>query len=83
MKLYGTITSERATKGQGGNEFVSIGLRNEKAELLLGMVINPREEDGAIPINIDMASDIDFLKVLKSKISFIIDKKGKSQKGEN
>ena len=81
MKLYLTATSERASKGQGGNEFISIDLRNEKAELLLGMVIIPRKEDGVIPINIDMAidiaSDMDFLKVLKNAVSFTIDKKGK------
>lgn len=29
MKLYGTITSERATKGQGGNEYIAINLKDE------------------------------------------------------
>lgn len=27
MKLYATVTSERASKGQGGNEFVNIRLQ--------------------------------------------------------
>lgn len=29
MKLYATITSERATKGQGGNDFLDIKLTSE------------------------------------------------------
>ena len=34
MKLYATITSERATKGQGGNQFINI-------DLLIGEAKNP------------------------------------------
>ena len=30
MKLYATIASERASKGQGGNEYLKIIIRNEK-----------------------------------------------------
>ena len=30
MKLYATTTSERASKGQGGNEYIRIHLMNEK-----------------------------------------------------
>lgn len=32
MKLYATVTSERATKGQGGNEYIRITLYGEKNE---------------------------------------------------
>ncbi len=32
MKLYGTITSERATKGQGGNKYINIELRSGDRE---------------------------------------------------
>ena len=32
MKLYATVTSERATKGQGGNKFLNIELKAEKIE---------------------------------------------------
>lgn len=28
MKLYATITSERATKGQGGNEYIEIEIKD-------------------------------------------------------
>ena len=34
MKLYATITSERATKGQGGNEYLNINILGEKKEPL-------------------------------------------------
>ena len=38
MKLYGTITSERASKGQGGNEFLdyilSVGSSKDSREVL-------------------------------------------------
>lgn len=34
MKLYATTTSERASKGQGGNEHVNVKLENETREEL-------------------------------------------------
>ena len=30
MKLYATVSSERATKGQGGNQFLEIEIKAEK-----------------------------------------------------
>ena len=32
MKLYATITSERATKGQGGNKYLDIEIQAEQVE---------------------------------------------------
>lgn len=32
MKLYATITSERASKGQGGNKYLEIEIKAEKVE---------------------------------------------------
>lgn len=32
MKLYATTTSERASKGQGGNNFLTITITNEDGE---------------------------------------------------
>src|SRR3990167_1400016 len=32
MKLYATVSSERATKGQGGNKFLEIEIQAEKLE---------------------------------------------------
>lgn len=33
MKLYATVTSERATKGQGGNDFVRVELQRDRGKL--------------------------------------------------
>jgi len=35
MKLYATTTSERATKGQGGNNYISIILNDENKNPLI------------------------------------------------
>ena len=37
MKLYATVSSERATKGQGGNEFIVIELKNARQELVYSL----------------------------------------------
>lgn len=33
MKLYATTTSERASKGQGGNDFLKISLQRDREKL--------------------------------------------------
>src|SRR3990167_10245045 len=38
MKLYATITSERATEGQGGNDYINISLMDEK-EVIFGSIV--------------------------------------------
>lgn len=43
MKLYATITSERASKGQGGNQFLNIVITDEKRAKLLDMRIEHDE----------------------------------------
>lgn len=35
MKLYATTTSERASKGQGGNEYLFLQVKNEKEKPIL------------------------------------------------
>ena len=45
MKLYATITSERATKGQGGNEYITIGLY-DKNETNIGYIKMLPDENG-------------------------------------
>ena len=42
MKLYAKVTSERASKGQGGNEYISILLKNDKQEVLYGLNYTPQ-----------------------------------------
>ena len=46
MKLYVTITSERASKGQGGNEQVNIDLFGEK-EVTLARLVFRKDEKAA------------------------------------
>jgi hypothetical protein len=44
MKLYATTTSERASKGQGGNEFLRIEVKGEGGEVLLSLTFEPTAE---------------------------------------
>jgi len=48
MKLYGTITSERATKGQGGR-FLEIKITDEKLKTLLAFTIIPSDTEDPLP----------------------------------
>ncbi len=41
MKIYGTLTSERATKGQGGQKFLDLEIRNAKEETVFAFHIEP------------------------------------------
>lgn len=49
MKLYATVTSERASKGQGG-EWLDIKVTNSKKETILLLLISPEgsDEDGDV-----------------------------------
>ena len=44
MKLYGNIKSERAEKGQGGNDFLNIKITNDKREEILSMEVAPGDK---------------------------------------
>ena len=35
MKLYATVTSERASKGQGGNEYINFNLKDENENVFV------------------------------------------------
>ena len=77
MKLYATVSSERATKGQGGNKQISfeftVGEEDEKQTILYGTI--EREETETENIYRLWNGDI-----MADKI--IIPKNGKQQKGE-
>lgn len=45
MKLYATIKSERASKGQGGNSFLTITLFNEESEPIGDILYSRCEHD--------------------------------------
>ena len=44
MKLYATISSDRASKGQGGNEYIDIDLFSDK-ELHIGRFVFMKDAD--------------------------------------
>lgn len=48
MKLYATTSSERATKGQGGNDYLDINITNEHKHLLAYIRVTPRNNN--VPI---------------------------------
>ena len=41
MKLYATTTSERATKGQGGNDYMQINIKDDTEKVFLQIDIIP------------------------------------------
>lgn len=41
MKLYATITSERASKGQGGNEYLIVQLQSEDKDIVGTLTMKP------------------------------------------
>jgi hypothetical protein len=53
MKLYGTIKSERAEKGQGGNEFLEIEITDDKRQVLAKMKVEPGGDKNRLIININ------------------------------
>jgi hypothetical protein len=44
MKLYATTTSERASKGQGGNDFIEILVQDENQKALYKIIFMPHYE---------------------------------------
>lgn len=45
MKLYATTTSERASKGQGGNDFIHINVTDDNKELIAQIRFEPFIDD--------------------------------------
>jgi hypothetical protein len=59
MKLYATTTSERASKGQGGNEFIEIKLMNsQKVEFATFFIA---EMPDGIIIRYDIDEDVAYI----------------------
>jgi len=90
MKLYATTTSERASKGQGGNKRLEITVQGgEYRDILARFEVKNNEENakkyGQLPYTVNIVDgERLFLVHLKSKISFYLDQteKGERQKGE-
>lgn len=70
MKLYATVTSERASKGQGGNEFIGIDLKDENQVVFGTINVYPTE---------DLYT---FVRVHGKGAEFSRETKGKKQKDE-
>lgn len=90
MKLYATTTSERASKGQGGNKRLEITVQGgEYRDILARFEVKNNEENakkyGQLPYTVNIVDgERLFLVHLKSKISFYLDQteKGEKQKGD-
>lgn len=90
MKLYATTISERASKGQGGNEHLDIKITDENNNLIFSFYILPKDRTGRYVIEIN--GNLDVLQQIETDIGDAIDRcleriyqgkqKGKSQKGE-
>lgn len=80
MKLYATITSERATKGQGGNEFLEVKIKDEGSYPLYIMRIYPKT--GIKPLKLllwkDKSVKLEEVETLENEKKL----KGEKQKGE-
>ena len=51
MKLYATITSERASKGQGGNKYVEIELKAFDRDTPIGTILLETQQDATGQLN--------------------------------
>lgn len=54
MKLYATTTSERASKGQGGNEYLNIDILDENKNIIMYISVIVRNKKPTIKIYHDM-----------------------------
>lgn len=82
MKLYATVASERATKGQGGKRLEITIQGGEFRDILCRFEVLTGEKEQLPFYNKIIDGDIIFLKNLKSNIAFYLDTKGKKQKGK-
>lgn len=58
MKLYATTTSERATKGQGGNEYLDIDIQVKDLEIVLLTCLRVEIENGSFVLKNRITNDI-------------------------
>lgn len=88
MKLYATVTSERASKGQGGNQSLELAITaGEERENILTVFIgsNPEHKDKyTATIESVHGSGLWILYALRNKLNQEIERhlKGNKQKGE-
>jgi len=75
MKLYATTTSERASKGQGGNKYIDITLKDKFQLTLVEMSLYPETTGKKYELVLNGISDDVILTQFEKP-------KGKKQKGE-
>lgn len=87
MELYATVTSERASKGQGGNKFLYIKVQGGEPGVatLLDVELIP-DGKGRAGVGV-VAGDIDLMRALTAAFNPYIEevlktRKGKKQKDE-
>ncbi len=86
MKLYGHIQSERASKGQGGNDYLIILIKDEEGENIAKInVYNDKENDQIIttfqPLNCTESHDGKAVPI-KTRRYFTANNSGKQTKGK-
>lgn len=87
MKLYATVSSERATKGQGGNNHLEITLKaGEKRETILSFsVIAPDDKSKYVTIRNIQSDGVWIMSHFHNHYNDILKEtynKGERQKGE-
>lgn len=82
MKLYATVTSERASKGQGGNKYLKIVVTDENKENLLIVALEPYEDSVGDGMRAEITcADHLYTKIYGEQIE-TSSTKGEKQKGE-
>lgn len=82
MKLYATVTSERASKGQGGNEYIEIDIfvgSRENSVTLARLTVRPLGHEGN---GYGLYDHMDTLICSISDQEMKTPEKGEKQKGE-
>lgn len=79
MKLYATTTSERASKGQGGNKYLNIDILDEEENLIAYISVLSYNDKPTIKIYYDIDL-IEKPEMIGEYLSKAINIKGKKQK---
>lgn len=84
MKLYATTTSERASKGQGGNEYLNIDINIDSKEPTYRVRVINDELLGIVYISLESLYFGKWTTVYQTEQYFnVSESKGNKQKGES
>lgn len=89
MKLYATVTSERASKGQGGNEYIEITLKGEEerySHTLIytknGLILYKMKNNILEPVYMEKSENCQSMDDILKELEALPTEKGEKQKGE-